>query len=331
MEEIPDHIIERIDYTINKYGLFNENEAIVAYSGGKDSLYLCKALVQLGYRVHPIIIDIGYDVLWDRAIDNANSIGLKAELIDINTIQVLFPGIYDSIRSYFQNVLDIRDGKYPKASPCTPCHNAKMTVLSQWSIANGVKYVATGHHGTDAIASMLKSFFMYLDRWEKENVVYDYDNFVKLIEEYKPIFQKSKEDFLNTDVYTNITDLISKKKVSTDEAIIHNIDERNLFICRPMYNVFENDILEYYKTNQIDVGITECFLSHIRNEGLLTPREIVQYEIVRNANPNTLNVLLDLANQCLDESGRLLFNVRNNRRSILGDLYKDETVNVYKK
>lgn len=329
METIPYHLLTRIERVIDKYNLFNRNEATVAYSGGKDSLFLCKALHQMGYKVRPLIIDIGYNVSWERAIRNINRIGLPAELINMQTIIQEYPDITKAVNSYFNEVLDIQAGKYPKASPCTPCHNAKMTILSYWAKVHDINYIATGHHGTDAITSLLKSYFMYVDRWEYGNVTYSANNYERLIKNYRALFQLPPEDFICTKFISSLKELLTNNSIGTDESIVNDYSG-NLVICRPLYDILEYEIVCYYKTDHVEFAVSECFVSNIRNEKKLTPREMVQYWILRNANIENQRIMINYAYECLDEEGRLLYNVRNNRKKILGGQYKNDTVNIYK-
>ena len=65
-------------------------------------------------------------------------------------------------------------------------------------LQNNIRYVAMGHHGTDAIASMLKSYFMYYDRWREDHIEYNNDNFMKIIQQHKTFFQIDRTDFINS-------------------------------------------------------------------------------------------------------------------------------------
>lgn len=57
MNTISNELLYKIERVINKYSLVNGKDVFVAYSGGKDSMFLCNAMQQLGYQVFPIIID----------------------------------------------------------------------------------------------------------------------------------------------------------------------------------------------------------------------------------------------------------------------------------
>ena len=82
MCSISDVILNRIQKTIDRYSLISGKEVFVADSGGKDSLFLCIALQELGYQVYPIIIDIGYNSNWSNAIEIAKNNNLDVLLLN---------------------------------------------------------------------------------------------------------------------------------------------------------------------------------------------------------------------------------------------------------
>lgn len=161
MKKIPYKTLLKVDNVIKKYSLFTDGVATVAYSGGKDSLFLCRCLIELGFEVIPIIIDIGYKNEWKTAKDNLTSVGLNTHLIDPDSSNDI--ETKSKVNQFFNDVIDINSGKYQNVSPCTPCYNAKMILLIDFAKHHDIDQIAMGHHGTDVIASMLKSYFMYYD------------------------------------------------------------------------------------------------------------------------------------------------------------------------
>lgn len=321
MRKVSPNILDRINSIIKKYSLFTNDEAVVAYSGGKDSLFLCFCLMELGFKVIPVIIDIGYNVNWNKAVDNINSIGLSPCLLSVNSSSEISLETKESVKDYFGIVQDIKEGKHPGVSPCTPCYNAKIKVLADWADQKGISCIAMGHHGTDAIASMLKSYFMYYDRWKEGHISYDYNNYLEVIRNHKSVFQMDEQDFINSGFYADVQEQIKLRNAGTDEPIIQK-NESSIEICRPLYDIMEYEIFEYYKGYAIEFCTTECFRTGYRTENVLTPREMVQYILLRNTKPDILSHLMKLNYSCIDDKGHLIFRVRNNREKILGPFYK---------
>lgn len=328
-KRISSEILSKVDSVINKYNLFPSKKVAVAYSGGKDSLFLCLCLKELGFDVLPIIIDIGYKNNWAVAIDNLNNNGMKAYLLEPESYTDISLETEAKIKEFFESIVDIKAGKYQKVSPCTPCYNAKLLLLIEWAKKNEINQVAFGHHGTDALSSMLKSYFMYYDRWRANNPEYDSARFIKIIREHALIFQADKHTFENSRFYFDLKEQVNRQNVGTDEAILQDVDA-SLKICRPLYAIMESDILSYYNKQNLVFNNTECFYKNLRDGKSFTPREMVQQILLSNANSDILSLLMNLNYQTLDNTGRLLFRVRNNRDKILGSSYKTDNINAIK-
>lgn len=324
MKNMPVENLEAVEKIINHYFLFKDKNVYVAYSGGKDSFFLCMILKELGYYVHPIIIDIGYNSNWSIAERNINSIGLEVIKLDIKYIDSEMPEIREELEVDLDNIKRIKNGDSEKITICTPCYNSKMLILQKWAENNNIHTVAIGHHGTDAITSLLKSFYMYLDRWEYHHQEFKYDNFRKLIISQKKLFCLEKEEFLLVPVFAQLEDLIKNQKIGTDEPILQYLDGTSIRICRPLFGIYENEIKSYFKNQDVHFNESECFVTGYRNKNMLTPREMIQYELLQKASTSLLDYLLSLVKKCMNKNGYLEFNVRNNRSKILGEAYKDK-------
>lgn len=95
--------------------------------------------------------------------------------------------------------------------------------------------------------------------------------------------------------------------------------------------MFESEIIEYFDMQNLFFNKSECFITKYRGKEVLTPRELIQNELLKDAPQSLLLFLLELTKKTLDEKGFLKFNVRNNCSKILGNNYKDEKINNIKK
>lgn len=333
MNNIPKEILNKVEKIIKKYSLFENKKVWVAYSGGKDSFFLCLILRELEYQVHPIIIDIGYNSDWSIALENLKRIDIVDDIfIGWEEVKHMVPEIIPELEENMENIKKIKRGHFKKATICTPCHNSKMLILQKWAEINGIHSIADGHHATDSISSLLKSFYMYLDRWQYHHKIFVYENFYKLIVSQRYLYFLDIEGFKQMPLYNELKKQIYMQNVGTDEPIVQYLGNTSIRICRPLFGVFENEIIDYFKGQKIKTfNESECFATGVRDGKKLTPRELVQYELVRNASSSVLNCLLKLIKINLDDQGFLKFNVRNNRAQILGDTYKDEYINIIKK
>lgn len=332
MKAIPDSSLSKIQGIIEKYSLINSKEVFVTYSGGKDSLFLCLALQQLGYKVFSIIIDIGYNSDWTNAIETARNNNFDVLLLNNDFLEKNCPDIITDVKRLFMCVVDISKGNYQTATICTPCYNAKMTILRRWAESNKVSQIAMGHHGTDAISSMLKSFYYYIDRWQNNNKTFNYERYRTLINSQSDKYSLPLNDYLKTDICSQLNNLIERGFVGTDEPIVQRITDSSVKLIRPMYGIYENEIINYYNNILLNEGKnifaskttrTECFITNYRKADYMTPRELIQFNLLSSANVELMNYLLKKSTEGLDEQGFLKYNVRNNRSKILGSTYKD--------
>ena len=173
---------------------------------------------------------------------------------------------------------------------------------------------------------------MYIDRWEYHHEEFVYENFYKLILSQKYLYSCEKDEFQKLFLYNEIINQIYAQNVGTDEPIVQYLGNTSIRMCRPLFGVLEKEIIDYFENQNIKIfNESECFVTNFRDKEMLTPRELIQYELLKNAPCSLLVCLLELAKMNLDEEGFLKFNVRNNRTKILGNIYKDESINIIKK
>ncbi len=333
MEKIPKGILENVRSVIERYSRPEDRRICVAYSGGKDSLFVCLALKELGYHVYPVIIDIGYNSDWSIAFKNLRQFDIEdGILIGTEKIKQIMPEIKAELDENLENINKIREGCFKKATICTPCHNSKMVVIRRWAEINGMQTVVNGHHAIDAVSSLLKSFYMYLDRWEYHHEEFRYENFKSLILSQKEFYLYEGDEFRKLPLYEALKKQIDAQNVGTDEPVVQYLGTTSIKLCRPLFGVTENEIIGYFKEQGVNTfNESECFVTHFRDKSKLTPRELVQQELLRNAPHSLLVCLLELAKMSLDSNGFWKFNVRNNREKILGSAYKNENINDIKK
>lgn len=308
---------------IKKYDLIKSNEEIiVAYSGGKDSLFLCYALTNLGYKIIPVIIDIGYNIDWSLAISNLERMNLRCELIDLNYMAHNLKDIYSEVTNYFEKVKIIKNSKgQMQTTICTPCYNAKHLILCELSKKLKVDKVAFGHHGTDAIASMLKSFYLYKDRWIYGNKKFNIDNIYKLVDNSLKNYRDIK--IFKNSLYLDIENLIMQGKVSTDEPPLSLTKEGVRFI-RPLFYCSEKEVKSSELVTNLNVTQSECSYK-FRINSKYTTREYIQQIILNSSlNLSVYKELHSLVQKGLNSDGTSMFDARRNRNFILGFNYKND-------
>ncbi|WP_457741318.1 7-cyano-7-deazaguanine synthase [Thermococcus sp.] len=107
------------------------DRAIVAYSGGKDSvvaLYLAKKVYKVP-ELEAVMIDHG--LMAREAIENAKRIAKH--------LNVPFRILHYDYSDIFRNAL------LKRQSPCRACSKRTMEKLRKYAIRNGYRYIITGH------------------------------------------------------------------------------------------------------------------------------------------------------------------------------------------
>jgi len=321
MSKVPESILQNVGRVIDTYNIFGgSKDVVVAYSGGKDSFFLCLVLKELGFNIQPVIIDIGFNLEWDLAKKNAERLGLNPVVLNLECLKNISCDAHESVCHYFGIFEKVSNNKNKLTSLCTPCYNAKITAIKSWATHSNTKVIAFGHHSTDCISSLLKSYYLYSDRWDNSNSVFNIQNIIDLIDEFKV---KIHDEKFKSKMFSGIEGLISHKYVGTDEPIRQTIDDSDIQIVRPLFFVFENAIREYYSHTDFKFPSIEC--RDFRTEKAFTCREFVQCSL-SGLDSEMMDALQKFTLLSLNSDGSLAYNVRNRRNEILGDLYKSENI-----
>jgi tRNA(Ile)-lysidine synthase TilS/MesJ len=130
--------------TINKFKMFPEKaRVLVAVSGGKDSLVLWKALVNLGYEADGVFIDLGIDdfsLLSRRVSENfAEDLGRRLHIVSLRKeLGFGIPALKKRTRKY-----------------CSLCGSIKRYFLNRATRTLGYDVLVTGHNLDDEASALL--------------------------------------------------------------------------------------------------------------------------------------------------------------------------------
>ena len=169
-----DHFLNQTSLAIEEQGLFNKNERIlVAISGGKDSLGLWSALINLGYEADGIHVNLGFDEDSEKAQEVSETF---AENNGLN----LF--IFDLKNEIGCDLLKLRQGTGKPA--CAVCGLVKRYIINGTAKAGGYDCVATGHNLDDETAKLLSNIL----RWRTHHLAHQ----SPLLEETESFVRKAK-------------------------------------------------------------------------------------------------------------------------------------------
>lgn len=326
-------ILDTIKKSIDRYQMFSyDDEILLALSGGKDSLFSFLTLRELGFRIFPVVIDMGYEESWDQIIlNNFSEFSINPKIVKIRDKEfqnLMSEHIRMDLNSKLNFLDKLESFQDNNITPCTACYNSKITALSVLASPLGITKIVFGHHATDAITSFLKSAIMYIDRWDFGHNVFNRNSFENTFEEVRnellQEFPKAKE----SKTFKRLNELSKLNLAATDEPPVqtYSFSSKVFKIVRPLFNVFEESIKSFRDTYSIATAGSGCGHSILAEKN--TPREIIQSLLVSKL----LNLssyeeykqwLLALVHLGLKEDGTLIRNVRNERASILGKDYKD--------
>jgi len=301
----------------------------LAHSGGKDSTFLLAALLQLHYEITPVAVDMGYSAGWsERVLSIEATLGRQGIVVPVRDHRfqaTLVPIIRSSLQERL-HILDCLNNDGSSVSPCTQCYNAKVTALQSVLKKQGVQCIAFGHHATDALASMLKSVFMYIDRWDRGHPKFDRAHFVALVEEGRDTLLGDSPERRRS-LLRRIRELVISQKASTDEPPRQDLTrgDTSLRLVRPLFSLFEYEIEAAFFRWNISPEPSKC--GHGAAQDTYTPRELVHFNILRAlggtpAGRSRLEELMELVQLGLAPDGTLLVDARAARDALLGPQYR---------
>ena len=295
-----DHICTQTCICIEQFGLFSSKNIVVGLSGGKDSSLLTFVLRELGYNVHPVVVDMGYIGFESKSIQAVfKSKGIMVEIIDAKQSCKELP---DNSRVYLTKLIkSLHEDELE--TPCTYCSMVKRTLLSNYASSLGMAEVAYGHHRDDIISTMLKDYYIFL--YYKEHGKYNADTFRDFVNSVDPNI-RSIEKLINEQ-------LVGTMSISVADRIT------NTKIVRPFANVSEVSIKKCVSSIGFSPLSSGCSHEVFQNGNLqpITKREIVHSKTLTLCEDEKLSDSLILtAMKCLDASGTSLYNPRAIRQKL---------------
>ncbi len=172
---------EQVKRAIKKHDMFSADDRIlVAVSGGKDSLALWDALLDLGYDAAGLYLGLGIGGYSDRSGDVTKAFatdrGLELIVVDLE-------------RDYGYDIPTA--GRKGSRSTCAVCGLSKRYVFNRAALEGGYDVIATGHNLDDEAATLLGNTL----RWQTEYIARQSpalpgkDGMVKKV---KPLFRLSE-------------------------------------------------------------------------------------------------------------------------------------------
>jgi len=330
------NILTNIEKCIFQYDMLKSGqEVLVGFSGGKDSTYAALALRELGYNVQLASVDMGYDSDWTERINkNAQAIGFTSNIVNVCDKHWLKTLGYDEMKELQESLFLLKDKKDSSflGSPCTKCYNSKIIILGAIAKKYEISKVVFGHHADDMISSFLKSGFMYIDRWDYGNEIFNRNSYESIIEQSLIEINHNSSDAW---ILKRVETLMKNELAGTDEPPIQTIHkwQNNIDIIRPLIFIHEHEIINECNIFNLKTELSNC--GHGDTKNTETPREMIHNRILKNLHQSKngeeiFNWLHRIALLGILPSGRSKINVRNCRTKILGPQYRAGWLNDIK-
>ncbi len=174
---------KRVSGTITKYGLLSEQDrALVAVSGGKDSLSLWHLLDRLGFSADGIYIDLGIKEYSHISLVKTRQMAdrLHRRLYSFSFSEAFSKGVKELARMM-------------KRPPCSLCGTIKRYVMNRACTDYGYSVLATGHNLDDEASALLGNMLHWKEEYLwKKGVVLEAER--GLAKKVKPFFLCSEKE-----------------------------------------------------------------------------------------------------------------------------------------
>lgn len=141
-----EHLQNQVVKTINKFKMFSTKEnLLLAVSGGKDSLALWDILLELGYNVDGLYIDLGIEEYSKKSKEKCEH--FTAAVSKANLLTISLDNIYEIGIGFIAQ-------KSPKAF-CSVCGLIKRYIMNLTAAEGRYDAIITGHNLDDETAVLL--------------------------------------------------------------------------------------------------------------------------------------------------------------------------------
>lgn len=154
----PDHFTrfceEQVRRAVDEFGMISAGEsALVAVSGGKDSLAVWDLLTRLGHRADGLYVGLGIGDYSETSRDHARRF---ADDRGLHLVEVDLPE---------EHGFDIPHGsRAARRSPCSACGTSKRHLFDRAAVEGGYDVLVTGHNLDDEAAVLFGNVL----RWQTE-------------------------------------------------------------------------------------------------------------------------------------------------------------------
>ena len=184
----PPHYLEfvrsQVARNIKRHGMFTHQDRIlVAVSGGKDSLALWHLLLEAGYSVSGLHIQLGIGDYSSRSSERTRAFAVERglELIEMDLEQEMGLGVSDLSRAL-------------RRAPCSGCGLNKRYLFNKIALEMEFDVVATGHNLDDEAATLLGNVLHWQqDALSRQSPILE-STHPRLVKKVKPLYSLTERE-----------------------------------------------------------------------------------------------------------------------------------------
>jgi uncharacterized protein (TIGR00269 family) len=177
------HVHEQVRRAIKDHDMFGtDDRVLVCVSGGKDSLGLWDALLELGYRATGMYLGLGIGEYSDRSGQMVHAFA-RDRGVDVMHVDLRDAYGYDIPTA----------GRKGSRSTCSVCGLSKRYVFNRVALDHGYDVVATGHNLDDEAATLLGNTL----RWQTEYMARQFPVLRQregMVKKVKPLYRLSERE-----------------------------------------------------------------------------------------------------------------------------------------
>jgi uncharacterized protein (TIGR00269 family) len=169
---------------IRKFRMFGRDEhALVAVSGGKDSLALWDVLIAEGYRTTGLYLDLG---IFDYSVESKAKCETFAAA---RGVPLLVVAVAEEVGAPVPVIQAVT-----RRPPCSGCGLSKRYLMNRVALERGIPVVATGHNLDDEAATLFGSVLHWqMDALPRQSPALP-SSHPKLVRRVKPLYRLSERE-----------------------------------------------------------------------------------------------------------------------------------------
>jgi len=232
----------KVERTIKKFKLADKEKdrILVAFSGQKDSVALAATLARTGWNIELLHINLGIEHYSPR---QEEFVKRQAKLLDLKV------NVVNIKKEYGFTLYELKGGR----PVCSTCGLIKRYVMNKYARENGFSRIATGHHATDELTTLLRNWIGGQIEYIAKQSPFLPSSHEKLVAKIKPLWnttEKENQLYVEKLKIPIFEDKCPNAKIIDYSPII--LGWKKIYPKVPLEQTLLNNFLKIKETMQVD-------------------------------------------------------------------------------